>query len=138
MEVTPATFAQVKTGRDGRRVTVTEDVGDVARRLQEISPKLILVWNENGQYFVVVERDGNGDERLVFTAQECDERIVKRAELITSSSYDFVGEMDRLDKAAERAKDHEFHERTGEIAERLAHAVRKDLNPGRMIVPKGV
>ena len=138
MEVTPATFMQVKTGRDGRRVTITEDVGDVARRLHEISPKLVLIWNEKGGHFTVAERDINGDERLVFTAQECDDRIVKRAELITSEHYDYLGELDKLDKAAERARDHAFSEQTGEIAERLAHAVRKDLNPGRITVPKGV
>ena len=138
MEITPATFAQIKTGRDGRRVTITEDVGDVARRLHDISPKLILQWNEYGKYFVVIERAENGDERLVFTAQECDDRIVKRAEQITSPSYDFLAEVEQMDRQAEKEKDHKFSEQVGEVAEHMAHALRKDLNPGKAVVTKDI
>ncbi len=113
-------------GRDGRRITIEEDVGNVAKRIKEINPRLGLQWNERGEFFTVVEDDGK-TERLVLTAQECDERIVKRVEEIASPGYDYLGEIDRMDAQAEKDKDHRFHEQTGEIGERLAHALRKDL-----------
>ncbi len=139
MEITPASFAQVHMGRDGRRITIEEDVGNVAKRIKEINPRLGLQWNERGEFFTVVETDERGDERLVLTAQECDERIVKRVEEIAHPGYDYLGEIDRMDAQAEKDKDHRFHEQTGEIGERLAHALRKDLeHKGKAFVTRDV
>lgn len=137
MDIQPASLAQVQTGRDGRRVLVDDDVAGVARKIREISPRLSLRWNERGEFFEVIEDDGR-TERRVTTALECDDRLVARIMRIAHPSYDLVADMERTDLAAERAEEHAFSERTGEIAERLAHAVRKDLNPGKIIVPKGI
>ena len=135
MDIAPASLAQIRMGRDGRRVVVSEDVGNVAAQIHEIDPRLGLVWNEKGEFFMVVEQDGL-TERLVLTAKECDQRIVERVRQIASPDYDYGAEVDRLDAAAEKAKDHRFHEETGEVAERLAHALRKDLqHKGKVFVP---
>jgi len=139
MKLEPASLAQVRTGRDGRRVCIDEDVFDVARRLAQIDPSLSLHWNERGEYFVVVETGEDGRERLVTTTTELDGRLIEHVERLAHPSYDFVGEMDRMDAQARRDADHRFHEQTGEVAERLAYAVRKDLQAkNRIFLPEGV
>lgn len=139
MELAPATLAQVRAGRDGRRVLVEEDVLNIAGRLARIDPSLSLLWNEDGEYFVVVETDQAGRERLVLTARELDDRVLKRVELIMHPSYRYADELDAMDDRAEREKDHRFSEQTGEVAERLAHALRQDLQAkNKIILPRGV
>lgn len=143
MEIEPATIAQVRAGRDGRVLTVDEDVFEVAGRLKEIDPSLHLRWNERGEYFVVYQILGTlgegGEEKLVLTAKELTPAIIARVEEITHPSYDFVAEMDKLDKQADKDKDDRFKEQTGEAAERMAHAVRKDIGAtNKIILPKGV
>jgi hypothetical protein len=136
MEIQPATLAQVRQGRDGRRVLIEEDVLDVARRLQAIDPSLALHWNENGNYFVLTETDAAGTERMVLTAQELDDRLLARVQQIMHPSYDYAAELDRQDRQADRERDHRFAEQTGEVGERLAHAVRKDIQAkNKIIVP---
>ncbi len=135
MEVQPATLAQVRAGRDGRRVIVEEDVGDIARQIHEIDHRLGVQWNEKGEFFMVIEQDGLR-ERLVLTAQELDGRVVERVRRIADPAYDFVGEIDQMDQQAQREKDSRFREETGLVGERLAHAVRKDLGyQGKVFVP---
>lgn len=139
MEIVPATLAQVRAGRDGRRVLIEDDVLDVAQQLKAIDESLSLHWNEQGSYFVVIHTDEKGTENLVLTARELDNRVIDRVRQIGSANYDFLAEVDRLDKQAERDADHRFSERTGEIGERLAHAVRQDLQAkNKIILPRGV
>jgi hypothetical protein len=58
-------------------------------------------------------------------------------EQIANPSYDFMAEVEAMDRQAEKDKDHAFHEETGEIAEELAHAVRKDLGAtNKVFVPR--
>jgi hypothetical protein len=139
MEIKPATLAQVRAGRDGRRVLVEEDVLDIARRLTLIDDSLSLHWNENGEYFVVVQTDRDGREHLVTTAQELDGRLLDRILQLVHPSYDLAGELDRLDAESERAADWRFREKTGAVAEKLAHALRKDVEAkNRVFLPRGV
>ncbi len=142
MEIEPATLAQVAMGRDGKMHEVDDDVGGIALRLKEIDDSLRLRWNEFGGFFVIYQMLDTAEgllEKLVLTAQELDGRIIKRVEQITHPSYDFVAEMDRMDEQAQKDKDHAFHEQTGEVAERMAHAVRKDLEAqNKAFVPKDV
>ncbi len=142
MEIEPATLAQVAMGRDGKMHEVDDDVGGIALRLKEIDDSLRLRWNEFGGFFVIYQMLDTAEgllEKLVLTAQELDGRIIKRVEQITHPSYDFVAEMDRMDEEAQKDKDHAFHEQTGEVAERMAHAVRKDLEAqNKAFVPKDV
>lgn len=138
MDVQPASIAQVRMGKDGGLITIDEDVGGVAAQLREIDPKLKLAWNDKGEFFYVAEDDGR-EERLVFTARECDGRIVERARQIASESYDLTAEMDRIDKAAEKRIDDRFHERLGEAGEKAAYALREDLQAKhRVVVPRDV
>jgi hypothetical protein len=139
MQLQPATLAQVRAGRDGRKILIEEDVLNIAARLQRVSPALSLHWSESGGHFLVVETSATGDERMVLTVQQLDERILQRVEEIAHPSYSYVAELDRLDDTAEAEKDHRFREQTGEVGERLAHALRQDLqDKHRVFLPRGV
>jgi hypothetical protein len=127
MDIQPASVAQVRAGRDGRRFLIEDDVLDVARRIKEIDDSLSLQFNERGEFFVVVQTLADGEEKLVTTAQELDERLIHRLKHITHQSYDYVAEMDRIDKQAEKDSEHRFSEKVGEAGEKAAHALREDL-----------
>jgi hypothetical protein len=142
-EVEPATFTQMQRGRNGKMVEIDDDVGNIASDLRSIHPNLRLRFSEAGRYFVVYMREDwqpPGDGYLVTTAQELDQRLVDRIRRISSEGYDFAKEIDRVDGESERAQEHRRYEQVGEIAERLAHALRKDrgMNGGRVFVPKEV
>jgi hypothetical protein len=132
MEIQPATIAQVQRGRDGHFVTIDEDVLDIAKQLREIDPCLVLAWNERGGYFVIKERLENGDEKLVLTSTELDQRLVKRIEKLKSEDYNFVAELDRVAAEKQKKLDQRFHERVGDAGERLFSALH--LRP-KIVVP---
>jgi len=127
MEIKPATIDQIIKGRNGKRVVITNDVGDVARQIKEVSPDLELHYNETAQYFVVVQKHENG-EHLVTTAQELDGRIVERVKQITNPQYNFDIEAAKIEKAEKEAMEKRRKEHISEVGERLAHGFRKDLN----------
>lgn len=125
MEITPASLTQVFKGRGGRFITVD---GEVARQLQAIDPELHLRYSHGGDYFVVYRVDGGtGVEELVLTAQQCDLRIVNRVRTIAQPTYDYGAELDRIDAERNKQIDYEKAQEVGEIGERLAHAIRKDI-----------
>lgn len=136
-EVEPASIDQVRMGRNGKFISVTDDVGGVAKALAEVDPHLRLRFSVSGDYFVVYYRPDNaeeGDGYLVLTAKECDMRIVNRVRRVGSSDYDYLEEVDRIDREAEAAQEAKHQEAVGEIGERLAHALRRDrgLNQHRV------
>lgn len=53
--------------------------------------------------------------------------VVEECRLISSSSYDFAREVERQNKAAEKAKHDRIQAATAENAEQLAHAIRRDM-----------
>lgn len=110
-------------------VLIEADVGNVALDLHDIDPHLKLRYSEAGEYFVVyfermVDRD-TPKQDVVLTAQDCDQRIVARVRQIASPEYDYVKDMERLDREADKRKRDEFRERIGEGAERLHFELRK-------------
>lgn len=139
MEIQPASLAQVRKGRDGRNILITDDVSSVARDLHEIDPKLRVRFSEGGGHYAVYFQYPDGREELVLTAQKLDQRIVKRFREIADESYDFGAEVERIDRQAERDQDARFSEQVAERGERLAHALRQDLGVKRRIhVPKEI
>lgn len=126
MEIRAASLDQVRVGRDGRRLLVENDVGSIARQIGEIDPRLSLRYNERGEFFEVIET-ADGTERRVTTCLELDGRLLERLRAISDASYDYAGEIDRLDRQAKREVDRRFSEKVGEAGEKAAHALRKDL-----------
>jgi hypothetical protein len=136
MEIQPASIAQVRAGRGGRAILIEDDVLDIARRLQAIDESLRLRWNEQGEFFVIYQVLDDA-EKLVLTAQELDERVLRRVREIAHPSYDYMAEVDRMDKQSRKDADHRFYEETGEVGERLAHAVRRDLQAQNKVFVSG-
>lgn len=138
MEIQHASLAQVRKGRDGRRVLVERDVLDVARQLQEIDPGLRVWWNEYGEYFAVGHVQPDGSESLVTTVAELTPAVVEHVRRLGSAGYDYAAELARKDQQAEKDRADVFTEQVGEAGERLAHAVRNDIQAKpRIFVPGG-
>lgn len=141
MEIPAASISQFVSTSRGHRVLVEDDVSNVARDLRAIDPGLRLYWSEVTGLFAVVFTDQHGNEQLVFTSPDCDQRIVNRMREIARPDYDLVGELERLDRAARQQAEHDASERMGDAHERLAHAIRQDLRkarPGPVYLPPDV
>lgn len=139
MELQGASLAQVRTGRDGKRVLIEDDVLDIARQVRELDDSLLIHWNEYGRYFVISERCADGAERLVTTTTELTPALIERLRKIVHPSYDYAGELDRSDREAQRERERLFAERVGEHGEQLAYALRKDTeHQGKVFLPRGI
>lgn len=127
-DIEPASLDQLKRGANGRMTLIEADVGDNVRQIKEVNKNLFVRYSDAGGYFVVFYRHPvTLKERLVTTAKELDGRLVNRIRRLNSDSYDYIAELEKLDSAAEQAKLDAEKERIGDLAERLAHALRKDL-----------
>lgn len=154
MNIEPASFDQIRTASDGSLVTITADIGGVAEDLRRLDACLRLRYSENADCWIVyrIHRHGEpcGDddpertEELVLTAQECDQRIVKRLEFIDPQGrggYDFAHEVERVARDAKEQDRRSFRERVSEAAEEAAHELRKadgERYRGRVFVQKSV
>lgn len=146
-EIEPASIEQVRLGRGGKTHLITSDAGGVAEGLRHLDPRLHLRYSEKGDYYVVYcreEHEPEGTGWQVGTFQECDGRIVKSIEetmwKFRQPGYSYAGELDQIEAKAEKQAEDAFSEQIGETAERLAHAIRKDLalNQGSIVVPKEI
>lgn len=151
-EIEPASMTQVLAARNGRWVEISDDVGSVAADLKRIDHHLRVKWSGAGEYFVVYYQHGDPcadctmspcapDKRdLVLTAQELDQRIVKRIELIDqhgTSGYDLVKEIERQE--AEQDKPLKFTDEQRDNIERKVHALRRVADQSsRIVVPAHV
>jgi len=138
MEIPAATLDQVKRGKDGKLVAIDNDVCGIASDLKQIDPNLKLRYSEAGEYFVVYHVNPFTErEDLVTTAQVLDKRLVNKVRYLASDGYDFAKEIEKADAKADADQEHKRKEQTGEIAERLHHAVRKDLGiKTRISIPR--
>ena len=138
LDISPASVAQVQRAF-GTMVQVDDDVQNVARDLRAIDPGLSLFYDASEDVWIVMQvRDGV--EHLVTTAQECDQRIVHRVREVSSERYDLVAELEASDAQIEKDKDAALHEQTGDVGERLLHAMRHDKGEKAVSVrmPRGV
>jgi hypothetical protein len=137
MDIRPANLAQLHRAKDGRMVMIDDDVLNIARDLNQIDENLKLRYSEEGEYFVVYQILPTGDQQLVLTSQDLNPQIVERIRQIGHSSYDYAKELEKQDAQAERDRLHANRERDGEVSERLAHAVRRDLGDQSRVYFKG-
>lgn len=123
-------------------VAVPADPLGVAEALRRIDKTLRLRYAEAGSppYWVVYRVHRNGEpcadddpertEELVLTAQDLDHRIVDRVEFIHPDGrggYDFVAEVEKQNRDAERRRREKVRESVEEYGDQLAHAIRRDL-----------
>lgn len=135
MEIRPASIAQITKARNGQWVEISADVGGVAQALSQIDSHLRLRASEVGDFYTVYWSEPGGDEYLIFTAQDLDQRIVKKMEQVYwechQPGYSLADEMDKKEAAFKANQDHERLEKQAPVYERLAHAMRKDLGYGQ-------
>jgi hypothetical protein len=134
MRIQPASLAQLQQSASGRWLEIESDVGSVALQLKEIADtlgiELHLRLSEVTGVFKVIQVI-NGEEQLVTSAQEADQRLVDRVREVTSPQYDLAKAAEALERQKDRDFDHEQAEKVGDVGERLAHALRKDLHETR-------
>jgi hypothetical protein len=131
VEIEAASLAQVRRSKKGTLVVVDDDVQNVARDLKDIDKSLRLEYDPHEEFFVVTQHrvlgDGSVEEHLVTTSRACDQRLVQRVREISDPRYDYAGELEKAEDAANRAREQKFEEQIGAGSEQLAHALRKDL-----------
>lgn len=136
-------------------VQISADASTVAADLERIDKGLRVRFAENGNppfWAVYHESEDGRVTHLVLTAQAhqtisgtwagLDHRIVERIEQIDPMGrghYDYAADLERATLDAHAHRRDGFKEKMGDVAERTAHAVRKDLGErykGRTFVPK--
>lgn len=154
MNIEPAHVDQIRRACDGRFIEISADAGGVVDDLKRIDPSFGVRFAEAGNppyWHVYRSSDDGRTTELVLSVQAyqtesgvwtgLDQRVVRRVERIGSASYDFVAEVERMNRQAERDRKHSFAEKVGAHAEQAAHALRKDTGQrykGRAFVPRGV
>lgn len=141
MEIPSASISQVQRLRDGRMVSIDDDVCGVVKQLQEIDPALRVRFSEATELFVVYQKLDDDTEHLVTTTPTLDGRIVKRIQEIAAPGYDYSAELDKLDREAKKRQQDEWDEQTQEALEKLSWAIRHDLKkakPGPTYIPPDV
>jgi hypothetical protein len=134
-----ATLIQVRAGRGGRLIEIDADVMNICNRIREIDTSLGVDWNEDGNYFRVYQLVQGGEKHVVTTTRELTPEVVEEVRRLADPNYDFAGELERLDDKADHDNQHAFHEKSGDVGERLYHAMRKDLQvQDRIFLPRGV
>lgn len=135
MEIRPASLTQLAAARGGQLVEVEDDVQSVANGLAAIDHHIRLRFSEAGGYFCVYWKPDEweeGDGYLIFTAQDLDHRIVKHMEQVywrcQQANYSFADELEKTQAKLKADADYAWEEEYGEVAERLADALRRDTN----------
>jgi hypothetical protein len=127
--------AQILTVRQvgGTTIEISDDVQGVARSLREIDDRFrlradldhvqnLLGWTVE---LHIPLPDGSTEEHFVCAYRELDHRIVRDARRYTSPGYNIADELEKEDAAqATRRWTTAAREQSGEIGERLAHAIR--------------
>jgi tRNA nucleotidyltransferase/poly(A) polymerase len=131
-------------------VQVEDDVANVVRDIREIDPRIHVYWNEQGGEFDLVETCLDGTERLIFSVNSLDARVVTRLKQadqwhgredpahLLSANEDFLTQID-ADEAAETAKKKAANrEKIHEVGEMLAWAGEQDRRGvgAQILVPK--
>lgn len=137
-DIQPLPIDQVVVALNGNRILVDGEVGEYAQRLQEIEASLNLRIGAQGGYIVYqeYERGGRTKRHLCASYTELGERVLSDARRYTNPNYDVAAEQDKIESRLRAEAARAEHERVGEMAERLHHAIRKDLQvKDRVYVP---
>jgi hypothetical protein len=148
MDVQPARIEQVRETDDGDYVIIGADASSAVADLQALDKDLHVRFSNRTKnpYFAVyketVTADGTTHE-LVTTVQAyqnsfgvwegLDQRLVAKMRWMDghgTSGYNFADELEKSRKRREREQRAAFEERVGDVAEKAAHALRKDLGLG--------
>lgn len=139
--LSPARLDQILETQN-RQVIVDADSCSVVKDLKAIDKTLGVRFVDGPEPFFavyqeIIHPDGREEQHLVTTAQAymtsfgtysgLDNRLVERIRRITHSSYDFVAEAEKKKREHDATARKERENMYGEMGEKAAHALRKDL-----------
>lgn len=126
-------------------IRIENDVTDVASALKGIDPGLMLMYDKGEKIYVLYWKGLNDQgqlvEQFIGAYTELDQRIVnliRRLDAQGRGRYDLNRELNALEKAKDREHERQMSEQHGAMAERLRHAIRKDLGAtGSSVIVSG-
>lgn len=124
-------------------VSITDDVLSIVQRMREIDPRLKVYYNEQRGEYNIVEACLDGTDRLVFTVEDLDARVISRlleCDQWNPNNPDVLDKIDKHNEGVEAEIDRVNRDKIGEVGERLAWALEED---GRgvhasILVPRGL
>ena len=130
----------------GELVEVGDDVLGIAQDIREIDPSLKLRYSERQDFWAVYQEECHpltGEvlkKQIVTTSKVLTPELVERVRQVTNPSYDFIGEVEKLEKQRKADARPALRESIGEKAEKLAWAMRKDTHRDqrRIFIPNGL
>jgi hypothetical protein len=109
------------------RYTLSRDVIDARARIERDFPNIRVWWDNENREHVVCQRDGRGEETLVFATKTFHEQLIRdRLGRANNENSDAFEEIERWNAAVEAEQDRSFSEKIGEVGEKLAHAFAAD------------
>jgi len=121
----------IKTWHDTHHgmVSITDDVLSIVQRIREIDSRLKVYYNEQRDEYNIVETSLDGVDRLVFTVETLDARVISRLLECDQWNPDNPDVLDKIDKHNEGVQadiDQANREKIDEVGERLAWALEED------------
>jgi hypothetical protein len=142
IDIEPVSIDQIARGRGGRMIVIESDVGDIAKQIMQLHPDFFVRYNDQGEYFAVLQNMGPGHRpHVVSMAQKLDQRLLDRVRRVMQPDYDPGAEAEAYDRQVDAANDAQFADKVGEVSEKLAWAIREDIRksrPGPVYVPPDI
>jgi hypothetical protein len=137
LEPPRASLDQLQLTNRLEMIRVERDVLGVVERLRRIDPGLKLLFDKRQNIFLLyhegLNERGEMVESFVGAYTELDQRLVNLIERIDRDGrgrHDLQRELDRLEREQDALFEAARAQRLGDSAERLAHALRRDLGLG--------
>jgi hypothetical protein len=123
---------------NGQAVEVEEDVLDIVRQLKAIDPRIHVYYNEQSNEFDLVEDCIDGVQRLIFSVEQLDMRVVRRIlgadhwrgrqdpEHVLPDEQDFAAAIESDNEALQREIDERHRDQLRAVGEQLAWAGEQD------------
>lgn len=130
------------TDRDGW-VELEDDVLSIVRQVRDLYHGKVTVefLPDSSEPYAFVEHSGDGVDRLIFTCVELDGRALERLLRSDSASRSYVDPYDEAEKEQDRLqteRDRAILERTGELSERMAYAMKREGRAPRLPLTVGL
>lgn len=139
---------------NGQIVAVEDDVQNVIRDMRAISDRLHCWYDDRSSEFHIVEHCLDGEERLVFSTKELDQRVISRLRLadhwhghetprhVLGDNEDVLTVIDQYNEGLEAQARQQTAERVHDAGERFAWALDlckdKSSVKGSIHVPRSV
>lgn len=123
------------SGDQKKMAMVDSDLWNIADRIKEIDPNLIIIFHEGAKEpFVIMENGPDGVSRFVARYAELDQRILEDLRYMAHIPFD-----ERLKKVEREidAKNAALEAQDPEVMEWLASEMRRELKKANMIDPVG-